>query len=197
MSCTTFGVVLPAVGRAAPPEQRSMAMGLASAGGSVGQMLMMPLAQGVRIESGAAGALFALAVVMLLAAPLGIVLDRRAKRRHAQSMQRPPSLARCSARAIAASRLSAADARFLHLWLPARLHRDTSARTICSLCHMPVGLGATALGADRPVQHDGSWACGWLGGRFRQQYVLGWLYLIRALAIARVLPAAEKRERRW
>jgi predicted MFS family arabinose efflux permease len=29
----------------------------------------------------------------------------------------------------------------------------------------------------------GSWACGWLGGRFRQHYVLGWLYLIRSVTI--------------
>jgi len=35
MSCTTFGVVLTAVGRSASPEKRSLAMGLASAGGSL------------------------------------------------------------------------------------------------------------------------------------------------------------------
>lgn len=43
VSCTTFGVVLPAVGRVASPEKRSMAMGLVSAGGSAGQVLMIPL----------------------------------------------------------------------------------------------------------------------------------------------------------
>src|ERR1700722_10210300 len=37
ISCTSFGVVLTAVGRVASPERRSMAMGLASAGGSNGQ----------------------------------------------------------------------------------------------------------------------------------------------------------------
>ncbi len=34
VSCTSFGVVLAAVGRAAPPDKRSMALGLASAGGT-------------------------------------------------------------------------------------------------------------------------------------------------------------------
>jgi predicted MFS family arabinose efflux permease len=53
-----------------------------------------------------------------------------------------------------------------------------------SLCHMPIGLGATALSLIGLFNMAGSWACGWLGGRFRQQYVLGWLYLIRGLAIA-------------
>ncbi|WP_455975167.1 MFS transporter [Methylorubrum populi] len=36
ISCTSFGVVLPAVGRASAPERRSAALGLASAGGSLG-----------------------------------------------------------------------------------------------------------------------------------------------------------------
>src|SRR5581483_5745370 len=40
ISCTTFGVVLTAIARAVPAERRSMAMGLASAGGSIGQVLL-------------------------------------------------------------------------------------------------------------------------------------------------------------
>ena len=49
---------------------------------------------------------------------------------------------------------------------------------------MPAGLGATALALIGLFNMFGTWACGWLGGRVRQQYVLGWLYLIRGLAIA-------------
>ena len=99
VSCTTFGVVLPAVGRIASPEKRSMAMGLVSAGGSAGQVLMIPLVQGIRLSSGVAASLFALAFLMLLIAPLGIVLDRRAQRRHAAFTKRPSRrFARCSLR---------------------------------------------------------------------------------------------------
>src|SRR5690606_7902685 len=47
VSCTTFGVVLTAVGRAATPERRSSAMGLAGAGGSIGQVALVPVAQAV------------------------------------------------------------------------------------------------------------------------------------------------------
>ena len=61
ISCTTFGVVLTAVGRAAPPEKRSMAMGLASAGGSLGQVLLVPLSQWVTDLSGTAASLLVLA----------------------------------------------------------------------------------------------------------------------------------------
>src|SRR5262249_36166809 len=78
ISCTTFGVVLTAVGRSAPPERRSMAMGLASAGGSLGQVLLLPLAQWITQLSGTAAALTVLAGCVLAAAPLGLFLDRRA-----------------------------------------------------------------------------------------------------------------------
>jgi len=53
VSCTAYGVIMPAVGRAASPEKRSMAMGLVSAAGSVGQVLLVPVAQcrrGARLE---------------------------------------------------------------------------------------------------------------------------------------------------
>lgn len=49
---------------------------------------------------------------------------------------------------------------------------------------MPAALGATALALIGLFNMIGSWACGWLGGRFRQQHVLGWIYLLRGVAIA-------------
>lgn len=48
---------------------------------------------------------------------------------------------------------------------------------------MPIGLGATALALIGLFNMVGSWGCGWLGGRFRQHHVLGWLYLIRSATI--------------
>ena len=83
ISCTSFGVVLTAVGRVASAEQRSMAMGIASAGGSLGQVLMVPFAQVIRETAGVSMSLFALAFLMLLAAPFGIVATtrRRSKRK--------------------------------------------------------------------------------------------------------------------
>lgn len=42
---TTFAVILPVVARAAPASQRSTVMGIASAGGSLGQFLVVPTGQ--------------------------------------------------------------------------------------------------------------------------------------------------------
>jgi predicted MFS family arabinose efflux permease len=182
VSCTTFGVVLPAVGRIASPEKRSMAMGLVSAGGSAGQVLMVPLVQGIRLSSGIATSLFVLAFLMLLIAPLGMVLDRRA--RVGTPVQPTPAEPLRKVLAQAAGHRGyrllmlgfftcGFQLAFIATHLPEYL----------SLCHMPVGLGATALALIGLFNMAGSWACGWLGGRYRQHHVLGWLYVIRSVTI--------------
>ncbi|APA89291.1 MFS transporter [Paraburkholderia sprentiae WSM5005] len=186
VSCTTFGVVLPAVGRIASPHKRSVAMGLVSAGGSAGQVLMVPLVQGVRLHAGIATSLFVLAFLMLLIAPLGIVLDRRAQNSAAQAgfADTPPAPLRevlSQATRHRGYRLLTLgfftcgfQLAFIATHLPEYL----------TLCHMPIGLGATALALIGLFNMAGSWACGWLGGRYRQHHVLGWLYLIRSATIA-------------
>ena len=182
ISCTSFGVVLGAVGRAASAEKRSLAMGLASAGGSLGQVLMVPLAHSLSALSGISTALLVLALLMLLAAPLGILLDRRdAGTAPLNELQAPPlmEILRQACRHPGYRLLTIGfftcgfQLAFIATHLPGYL----------SLCHMPAGLGATALALIGLFNMAGSWACGWLGGRFRQQTVLGWLYLARGIAI--------------
>ncbi|MBO1074636.1 MFS transporter [Roseomonas marmotae] len=156
ISCTSFGVVLTAVSRAVPAEKRSMALGLSSACGSLGQMLLVPLAQGVSQHSGTAVALMVLAGCVLAVAPFGVLLDRR-----------DPA--------------GAAPA-------PEGAGLPLGAALAQAMRHP--GFRLLTLGFFNMI---GSWACGWLGGRFRQQYVLGWLYLIRGIAIAAffLLPKSE------
>lgn len=192
ISCTTFGVVLTAIARAVSAERRSMAMGLASAGGSIGQVLLVPLAQGVSMLSGITTSLLMLAGCMLLVAPLGIILDRGRSGALSVRDVAAPSLKTALSQALQhrGYRLLTLgfftcgfQLAFIGTHLPAYL----------SLCHMPAGLGATALALIGLFNTAGSWACGWLGGRFRQQHVLGWLYLIRGAAIAAflLLPVTE------
>ena len=185
VSCTTFAVVLTSVGRVATPERRSMAMGLASAGGSVGQFAMVPAAQLVSEASGLSVALLALAVLMVAVSPLGLVLDRRRgapvpgqpQLAYSYSLSDVLALA-CRHRGYILLTLGfftcGFQLAFIATYLPGYL----------VLCNMPAGLGAMALALIGLFNMVGTWACGWLGGRVRQQYVLGWLYLIRGLAIA-------------
>ncbi|WP_050478340.1 MFS transporter [Herbaspirillum rhizosphaerae] len=189
ISCTSFGVVLAAVGRVATPQQRSMAMGIASAGGSLGQVLLVPLAQTVREGAGVSVSLFVLAALTLLIAPTGMLLDRsRRKDATSSALQASAPSSLKDVLALAARHRGyrlltigfftcGFQLAFIGTHLPGYL----------LLCHMPLGLGATALALIGLFNMAGSWACGWLGGRFRQQYVLGWLYLIRSGAIVAFL----------
>lgn len=183
ISCTTFGVVLTALGRAAPPEKRSMAMGLASAGGSLGQVLLVPLAQWVTDLSGTGASLLVLAGCLLAVAPLGLVLDRQG--RVGGPAQDEPAM---PLRAAVAQALGHRGYRLLTLGFFTCGFQlafiGTHLPNYLLLCHMPAGLGATALALVGLFNMIGSWGCGWLGGRFRQQHVLAWLYLIRGAAIA-------------
>jgi predicted MFS family arabinose efflux permease len=183
MSGTTFGVVLSAVGRAASPRQRSLAMGLASAGGSLGQITLAPVAQ-FSIEGwGVSASLLGLALLLILAGPFGLLLDRRTAPPTTVAELRTPPLGEILTQALRhpGYRLLTLgfftcgfQLAFISTYLPDYL----------TLCHMPMGLSAKALSLIGLFNMIGSWACGWLGGRMRQQTVLGWLYLIRGVAIA-------------
>ena len=70
MSGLGFTVVLGAVGRAAPPERRSTALGLASMGGSIGQFISIPYAHVLIGEVGWSTSLLILLVTAALMAPL-------------------------------------------------------------------------------------------------------------------------------
>ena len=183
ISCTSFGVVMTAVGRAAPAERRSVAMGFAGAGGSLGQMLLVPLAQVTSHWMGTATALMVLAACILAVAPLGILLDRAEGQ--AAPRQEPAAVSLQTALTQALQHngyclltlgffTCGFQLAFIATHLPAYL----------TLCNMPTGVSATALAVIGLFNMIGSWACGWLGGRYPQQHVLGWLYLIRGVAIA-------------
>lgn len=195
ISCTTFGVVLPAVSRAVAPEKRTMAMGLVSAGGSLGQVALVPVAQGLRQTFGVSTSLFVLALILCCAAPLGLFMTLN--RRKVSTATASPATPTTSQHNDG-EHVSLRDV--LH---QARNHRGFQLLTLgfftCGfqlafiathlpgyllMCHMPIGLGATALALIGLFNMLGSWACGWLGGRYRQHHVLGWLYLIRGAAIA-------------
>lgn len=184
ISCTGFGVALAAVGKAAPAEKRTMAMGLASAGGSFGQAILVPLAQGAMDYWGVAAALLGLGALAAAAGMLGPLLERRGDHRTPSPADgRKESVGEALRRAAGRNGyrlltlgffVCGFQLAFIATYLPGYL----------TLCQMPVGLGATALGLIGFFNMIGSWGCGWLGGRYAPEKLLGWLYLIRGAAIA-------------
>ncbi len=181
ISGTSFGVVMNAVGKAVPPERRSQAMGLASAAGSLGQVLLVPLARGVQAGWGLSAALLVLGAVILAVAPLGLLLGGRQATGGTMEPVLPLRTVLAGAGDHGGYRLLTLgffacgfQLAFIATHLPGYL----------ALCQMPTGLAATALALIGLFNMGGSWLCGWLGGRFPPQSVLGWLYLLRTGAIA-------------
>ncbi|RKK02656.1 MFS transporter [Pseudoroseomonas wenyumeiae] len=180
ISCTSFGVVMAALGRAVPAGRRSMAMGLASAGGSLGQALFVPLAQGVAQQSGMAASLLVLASCLVAAAPLGVLLHQAPGPGEMAEPSMPLREAVSQAfghRGYCLLTLGfftcGFQLAFIGTHLPAYL----------TLCGMPASAGASALALIGLFNMIGSALCGWLGGRFPQQWALGWLYLLRSAVI--------------
>lgn len=183
ISCSSFGVVTAAVGSAAPPEKRSMALGLASAGGSVGQVALVPLVQGIMETGGIGGALLFLAACIFAVAPLGFLLFRGAG-------VEPLSLRpRETGDLKKVSRQALGDRGFVQLTLSfftcgfQLAFIATHLPSYLALCHTPPNSAGSALALIGLFNIAGSWACGWLGSRFPQQQILGWLYLVRSVAI--------------
>jgi predicted MFS family arabinose efflux permease len=183
MSCTSFAVVLGAIGRAVPAEKRSMALGLASAGGSFGQFIMAPVGQGLIAANGWTGALVAMAVVALLMAPLAIVLAGR-----------PASSGSTGTEAISQSLSEALAEAGRHggFWYLTVGFFVCGFQVVFIAVHLPAylgdiglsaSLGATALALIGFFNIVGTWLCGFLGGRYSKKYVLSGLYTLRSLVI--------------
>ena len=182
LSATSFGVVLGAVGRAVSEKHRSTALGLVSAGGSLGQFLILPFGQVLLESYGWVVALAALGGVTLLMVPLAIGMDGR------ETSDRIPSQPVTEAIAEAG----------LHrgYWLLTAGFFVCGFQVTFMATHLPayivdVGfsarLGATALALIGLVNVIGSSFWGIMGGRYSKKYNLTLLYLARALAIAALL----------
>ncbi|MGB0129562.1 MAG: MFS transporter, partial [Rhodocyclaceae bacterium] len=72
LSCCTFSVVSGVLGRAYPPEKRSLALGISGAAGSFGQFALLPVSEYLISAIGWQGALLALGGTTLLMLPLAI-----------------------------------------------------------------------------------------------------------------------------
>jgi len=176
LSGTGFTVVLGAVGRAAPPERRSQALGLTSVGGSIGQFAALPFSHVLIEELGWAVSLVALAATALLMVALAAGLARsKLPQGEAANLGLAESLREARAHRgfwllTAGFFVCGFHLAFVAVHLPAYL-ADAG---------MPSWLAAAALTLVGICNIVGTIACGWLGGRYPKKSVLSLLYLARA-----------------
>jgi len=176
-ACLGFGVSLAAVARAFPAARRSSATGIASAGGSVGQMLLLPIAAAAIALGGVPGGLLVLAALLLVALPLGRPLDRAA-------LDKP-----APRKSVAAVREALGDRSFVLLTLGfftcgfQLAFLGTHLPGYLTLCGMPASAGAWALMLVGGANIVGSYLCGRLGQRLPPHFVLAAVYTLRTVAI--------------
>lgn len=186
LGCCGFSTVFGVVGRVVAAKNRSTAMGIVGAAGSMGQFLMLPYGQLLINHLGWQQALLILAVTVLLLLPLSAALveDKQAQ-----------------AQALFKQSISAA----LH---EAFTHRGfvlmCIAYTVCGFqllfisVHFPAYLidqkmtpatGMIALALIGLFNTFGSYIWGWLGGRHTKKYLLATLYFTRAMVVMAFIQA--------
>ena len=181
LSATTFVVVLGAVGRVVPAGRRSLAFGIVTAGGSLGQFLVVPAAQLLLGELGYRLALVALAggIALMTVLALGVA-------------GRPAPSAQSGADQSLGQALREAS-RHRGYWLLNAGFFVCGFHIAFIATHFPAYLndrglgleiGASALALVGLFNIFGSYLFGLSGDYWRKQYVLSGLYAARALVIA-------------
>jgi predicted MFS family arabinose efflux permease len=190
---TGFGVLLGAVSRAVPPEKRSQTIGLVSAAGSLGTLVLAPLGQMLIDDFGWRWALVVFAAVAAAMAPISIAIGResagsRSGAADSESRQEPISTAEALALAsqhrgfvamVTAFFACGFQLMFITTHLPAYL----------TICGLPPSVSAAALGVVGLGNAAGSYVVGQLGARFSQKRLLALIYLLRTAAIVIFLAA--------
>jgi len=180
LSGTGFPVLLSVVGRSVDESRRSLFLGFASAGGSSGQVLMVPLGQVLLDGFGWSEALLWIALLASLMVPLAAALTGK------------PSAASDRLRKQSLSEAIAEASRHGGYWYL------TAGFFVCGFhvtfiaTHLPAfivdrgaspALGAVALALIGFGNIIGSLTCGVLGGRYPKKRVLAGLYLARSVVI--------------
>lgn len=190
VSGTGFAIVFGAIARATPPEWRSMALGIGSAGGSFGQFAFAPISQGLIEALGWSEALLALVAFAVLIPLLGYALSGTPAKTTGEGSA--GSLSEALAEAAKHRSYWLLNAGFFVCGFHVAFI-STHLPGFIAACMLPPALGATALALIGLFNIIGSYAAGALGGRYRKKNLLAGIYLGRALAIA-IFLAAPKTE---
>ena len=183
-------VLMAATTRLVPAEKRGMATGIVNSGGSFGQFLFAPIAQGITAVAGWAVALQSLALLTLLALPMAWVLRGNSKRPAAAAgaaASAPPETTRAAVRRALGDRsfqllslgffVCGFHVAFIATHLPG----------VVASCQLPPAVGAWALAMIGLFNIVGSFSMGWAisfqGGRWRMKSLLSLVYAARAVAV--------------
>ena len=179
LSGTTFAVIMGVIGRHTTPERRSLALGIASAGGSFGQFAVLPVGQMLISTYGWQSALVLLACGVGLIAPMAYALA---------DGYRPAATS--GGQSVAQALREAGGERSFHYLFWG--YFVCGFQTAFIMLHLPVFLvdagfsanvGMTAVALIGLFNVFGSFLFGWWGGFYSKKNLLALIYGLRAVAI--------------
>lgn len=185
----TAGMVMPMVSRVTHPAARSAALGVVNAGGSLGQFLVVPAGHLLIEVFDWHAALLIMSMAVAVIAPLAYAMgirepaSARAEAGHADvgpslwsavrnAFRRPPFALLAGSYFVCGFQLA-----FITLHLPAYVV-DSG---------LTASHGAMAIATIGLFNVLGSLAVGWLGSRYSNKMLLGWVYALRAVFVALLL----------
>lgn len=178
LSGTTFAVIMGVIGRHTTPAKRSLALGIASAGGSFGQFAVLPVGQMLISTYGWQSALVLLAAGVGLIAPLAWALADGHK----------PAAA--AGQSVGEALREAGGERSFHYLFWG--YFVCGFQTAFIMLHLPsylvdsglsANIGMTAVALIGLFNIFGSFIFGWGGGRYSKKNLLALIYALRAVAI--------------
>ena len=176
---TSFGIILPALARAVSEDRRQWVLGVGTAAGSMGQFLVVPLAQGLIDSVGWINTLHILAAsafaMILLAMPLAPYAGESAaeKKIPQQSMKQALQEAfahRSYVLLVIGFFVCGFHVAFITAHLPAYL----------SDLGFDAKIGAWSVATIGLFNVVGAYMSGILSGKYQRRWVLLWIYLLRA-----------------
>ena len=183
LSATSFPILLSAVGRAAHPEKRSLAMGIASAAGSFGQFIMLPSTLLLLQKFGWSSALVVSAILIALIIPLAWMLKA--------SMYVSPTSSTNEA-SLSFKQILKLAWEHKPFWFLALGFLVCGFQVVFIGIHLPGylidhGFNATTgtifLALVGLFNIVGTYTAGWLGGKYSKPKLLMGLYGLRGIAI--------------
>ncbi len=177
-------VLMAATTRLVPAEKRGLATGIVNAGGSFGQFVFAPIAQGLTVAAGWAVALQSLAAITLLALPAAWVLRGHS---NAPATTGAAAVKKESAREAITRALADPSYRLLCAgFFVCGFHvafLATHLPGVVAACGLPPEVGAWSLAVIGLFNIVGSVGMGWAVGRWRMKSLLSLLYATRGLAV--------------
>jgi predicted MFS family arabinose efflux permease len=180
-------VLMAATTRLVPAEKRGIATGIVNAGGSFGQFIFAPIAQGITAAAGWVVAIQSLAAFTLLALPAAWVLRGRARPGAAAADGvKPQTTGQAVSAALAEPGFRLLSAGFFVCGFHVAF-LGTHLPGVVAACGLPLAVGAWALAMIGLFNIIGSftvgWAIGYRGGIWRMKSILSLIYATRAVAV--------------